>query len=33
METGMGEGTSGTSSVKADDEVQWILEVRHLQSS
>ena len=33
METGMGEGTAGTSSVRTDDEVQWIFDVRHLQSS
>ena len=32
-ETGMGEGFAGTFSVKADEEVQWIFEVRHLQSS
>ena len=29
----MGEGIAGTFSVKADNEVQWIFEVRHLQSS
>ena len=33
METGMGEGTAGTASVIVEDEVQWIFEVRHLQSS
>ena len=32
-ETGMGEGTAGKISVDVEDEVQWIFEVRHLQSS